>query len=161
MNYKKLSVFALSSLLLTGCASTAAITNSSTTWSDGACSDAKPGVTLAVDYLGKVTTHCALNFQGNGWSLFKAAGFEVRGTAKYPTAFACQINGEPETAKCDDSEISGAYWGYYVTTKNVWGYATTGAADHKSICGTWEGWVYTEDESTQSHLPTPAEFVCK
>jgi hypothetical protein len=125
---------------------------------EGACTESKPGVTLAVDYLGAVEVRCASNFNGNGWELFRAAGFEVLGTNKYPTAFACKINGQPADAKCDDSP--GAYWGYYLATGDSWDYATTGASDQVSKCGSWEGWVYMETEDTVSSLPTPKTFVC-
>ena len=157
----KLALITTIALGLAGCYG-APITQGQTSdsWADGACSKEKPGVTLSVDYLGTVTTHCALNFTGSGWELFKAAGFDVRGTQKYPTAFACQINGEPKTAKCDDSDASGAYWGYYILSGGKWDYATTGASDHRSTCGETEGWVYMQTEKTVSHLPTPPAFTC-
>lgn len=159
---KRIALVALSlfSLALAGCSAgqTPAITKS---WVDGACSQEQPGVTLSVDYLGDVTTHCALNFDGNGWQLFEAAGFEVQGTAKYPTAFACKIDGEPKAFKCDENDPMTSYWGYYTVADGKWGYATTGASDHKSTCGTWEGWVFMESETTASHLPEPQEFACK
>ena len=160
MKYTKPKVIGicLSLLSLTGCASAAPAPT--TTWIEGPCSQAKPGVTLSIDYLGEVTTHCALDYNDNGWNLFKAAGFSVKGTAKYPTAFACTIDGEPKNAKCDDSASTGAYWGYYIAVNGKWDYATTGASDHKSSCGTHEGWVYMETEKTELQLPTPAEFVC-
>ena len=142
---------------LTACTS---VTGTAATWSEGPCSTDNPGVTLSVDYLGKVTTRCAKNFSGNGWLLFSAAGLKVRGTTKYPTAFACQIEGKPEAAKCDDSDVSGSYWGYYIPFNGRWEYAVTGASDHKPECGTWEGWVFMESESTQPKLPTPTEFSC-
>lgn len=157
MNIKLLALSSAILLSLTACTSA---TGTAATWSDGACSQENPGVTLSVDYLGNVTTRCAKNFTGNGWLLFSAAGFKVRGTAKYPTAFACQIDGKPDTAKCDDTDASGAYWGYYIPFNGNWEYAVTGASDHKSKCGTWEGWVYMENELTQSSLPTPTEFTC-
>ena len=144
-------------LLTSGCSVTSPTEAS---WIDGACSNDQPGVTLSVDYLGSVTTRCALGFEGNGWELFEAAGMKVRGTNKYPTAFACQINNEPAGAKCDDSDASGAYWGYYIPVDGTWGYATTGASDHRPKCGTWEGWVYMETEKTVSNLPKPTEFTC-
>jgi hypothetical protein len=160
LNYIKLKVVGscLAMLAIAGCASYSPATEAA--WIEGPCSNSKPGVTLSIDYLGEVATHCAVGYRGNGWNLFKAAGFSVRGTAKYPTAFACQIDGQPKAAKCDDSSSSGAYWGYYLATNGNWGYATTGASDHKSTCGTHEGWVYMESEKTQLHLPTPAEFAC-
>lgn len=147
------------SLTLGGCTAgqTSAVTN---TWVDGACSQEQPGVTLSVDYLGEVKTHCALGYEGNGWGLFEAAGFEVEGTAKYPTAFACKIDGEPKAFKCDESDPVTSYWGYYTVGEGKWGYATTGASDHKSACGTWEGWVFMASETTESHLPEPQEFTC-
>ena len=150
----------LSSLTLAGCTGgqTAAVTKS---WTEGACSQDAPGVTLSVDYLGDVQTHCALNYEGNGWNLFAAAGFKVQGTAKYPTAFACKIDGEPTSFKCDESDPQNSYWGYYTVTDGKWGYATTGASDHKSACGSFEGWVFMENENTVSHLPEPKEFACK
>lgn len=129
-------------------------------WVEGACDNSHVGVSLSISYLGKITTHCALGYQGNGWELFKAAGFDVKGTAKYPTAFACTIDGQPQGAKCDDSDTSGAYWGYYLYTEGAWGYATTGAADHKSVCGDNEGWVYMETEKTKVDLPNPVEYAC-
>lgn len=161
-NLKRITIttIALMSLALAGCSAdqTPAITQS---WVDGACSQEQPGVTLSVDYLGDVKTHCALNYEGNGWGLFAAAGFEVQGTAKYPTAFACKIDGEPKEFKCDESDPVTAYWGYYTVSAGKWDYATTGASDHKSTCGTWEGWVFMEGETTKSHLPNPQEFNCK
>lgn len=160
MNHKNLKAIGLGLALLALTSCSSATPTTVATWADGACSKTAPGVSLSVDYLGDVTTHCALNFSGNGWKLFKAAGFEVKGTAKYPTAFACQIDGNPKTATCDDSNLSGAYWGYYVAQNGKWDYATTGASDHKSACGTHEGWVYMETEKTESHLPAPSEFVC-
>jgi hypothetical protein len=150
----------LSLLVLAGCTTATPTPSAKASWIEGACGQEAPGVSLSIDYLGEVTTHCALSFDGNGWELFKAAGFDVQGTAKYPTAFACQIEGRPANAKCDDSESSGAYWGYYLATDGAWGYATTGAADHKSVCGTHEGWVYMETEKTPLHLPKPSEFDC-
>ena len=131
------------------------------TWAPGACTQEKVGVTLSIDYKGKVTTHCALNYKGDAWTLFNVAGFDVEGTAKYPTAFACKINGQPAESKCDDSASSAAYWGYYVAVAGTWGYATTGASDHKATCGESEGWVYMETEKTVSHLPTPTTYTCK
>ena len=161
MNLKatKLAIAATLTLLLTSCSNTVTTQNPSS-WQDGACDSSHQGVTLAIDFKGEVTTRCALNYSGNGWELFKAAGIQVKGTAKYPTAFACQINGEPKSAKCDDSETSGAYWGYYLLANGKWDYATTGASDHKSKCGDVEGWVYMETEQTVSHLPTPPSYTC-
>ncbi len=160
MNYKKLTVFglALAVLAVSGC--TSSTVAPATSWAEGACSKEQPGVTLSIDYLGAVTTHCALAYSGNGWNLFQAAGFEVQGTAKYPTAFACKIDGNPKATKCDDTESSGAYWGYYLASNGKWDYATTGASDHNSSCGTHEGWVYMQTEKTELHLPAPAEFIC-
>lgn len=160
MNLLKPLGLLLSLVALSGCTTASPAPNSKASWSEGACSKETPGVSLSIDYLGEVKTHCALGFDGNGWELFKAAGFEVKGTAKYPTAFACQIDGQPANAKCDDSDTSGAYWGYYIAKDGAWGYATTGAADHRSVCGTHEGWVYMESEKTPLHLPTPSEFAC-
>ena len=162
ISLKRIALVAITllSLALTGCTGgkTPAISKS---WVDGACSQATPGVTLSVDYLGEVKTHCALNYDGNGWGLFEAAGFEVQGTSKYPTAFACKIDGEPNSFKCDESDPQTSYWGYYTVSDGKWMYATTGASDHKSTCGTWEGWVFMENEQTKSHLPEPTEFSCK
>lgn len=162
MNLVKVTVFAAIALSLTGCAGTQSFTvKDPASWAAGACTESQPGVTLSIEYKGKVVTHCAINYRGNGWELFNAAGFKVQGTAKYPTAFACQINGEPADTKCDDSAASGAYWGYYVAVDGVWGYATTGASDHKANCGESEGWVYMETEKTVSHLPPATNYVCK
>jgi hypothetical protein len=160
LNFKKFALSAALLIALSGCASTPAFeAKNPVTWVEGACSQQHQGVTLAIDYLGKVTTRCAVNFKGNGWDLFDAAGISVKGTNKYPTAFACQINGEPSQAKCDDS--AGAYWGYYILNNGTWGYATTGASDHQAGCGEAEGWVYMVNEETESHLPTPAQYSCK
>lgn len=129
-------------------------------WTEGSCSQSQPGVTLSIDFKGEITTHCALNFDGNGWQLFEAAGFTVQGTAKYPTAFACKINEQPSTFKCDESDPQDVYWGYFNVSDGMWTYATTGASDHQSKCGTWEGWVFMESASTEVKLPKPAEFTC-
>ena len=166
MKIQKSAIVGLSTLalVLSGCSSSPAIISTPNakraSWVDGACSQDIPGVTLSVDFKGAVTTHCAVSYSGNGWDLFGAAGFDVQGTNKYPTAFACKINDEPADATCEDSAASGAYWGYYVSKDGAWGYATTGASDHESVCGTWEGWVYMESEDTVSHLPDPEEVSC-
>ncbi|MEN9707310.1 MAG: hypothetical protein RIS31_876 [Actinomycetota bacterium] len=157
-------VFAAASLTLTlaGCTGNQThVIEDPASWTTGVCTKEQPGVTLSIDFKGQVTTRCALNFDGNGWDLFQKVGFSVKGTAKYPTAFACQINDEPKEAKCDDSDMSGAYWGYYVATDGHWDYATTGASDHHAICGESEGWVYMETEKTESNLPAPTAYACK
>lgn len=146
-------------ILLSGCSQTAETENLAASWISGPCSEEKPGVTLATDYQGEVSVRCALDFKGSGWELFEAVGMKVRGTAKYPDAFACQIDGLPTNAPCDDS--TGAYWGYYLGVNGTWGYASTGASDQFSKCGAWEGWVYMETEKTVSNLPKPTSFVCK
>lgn len=160
---KKLSLLsgaALSlTLLLSGCTQPSDTESLAAGWVSGPCSEEKPGVTLATDYQGEVSVRCALDFGGSGWELFEAVGMKVRGTAKYPDAFACQIDGLPANAPCDDS--AGAYWGYYLGEAEVWGYASTGASDQFSKCGTWEGWVYMETEETVSNLPKPTSFTCK
>ena len=160
---KKLTALAASALsltlLLNGCAESPATVSPASGWISGPCSNEKPGVTLATDFQGEVSVRCALDFKGSGWELFEAVGMKVRGTAKYPDAFACQVDGLPTDAPCDDS--AGAYWGYYLGEQGSWGYATTGASDQFSKCGAWEGWVYTENETTISHLPKPNSFVCK
>lgn len=149
-------------LALTGCTGIQThVIEDPASWAPGVCTQEQPGVTLSIDFKGKVITHCALNYKGNGWDLFQMAGFSVKGTAKYPTAFACQINGDPKEAKCDSSDMSGAYWGYYVATDGHWDYATTGASDHQAACGESEGWVYMEDETTAKHFPTPPAYNCK
>jgi hypothetical protein len=155
----KLIGLMVTALTLSACSATPLPSPPAKTWVEGTCSAATPGVTLSVDYLGNVKTHCALNFVGDGWSLFSAAGFEVKGTDKYPTAFACQIDQKPRAADCSDAG-STSYWGYYLATNGIWTYATTGAADHKSTCGTHEGWAYMQSEKTQIHLPKPVEFTC-
>ncbi len=166
MKIQKLTITLVTALafVLSGCSSSPDLISTPdarrASWVNGACNQEIPGVTLSVDFKGKVTTHCAVNYSGNGWDLFGAAGFEVQGTNKYPTAFACKINGEPADTACDESGASGAYWGYYVSDAGVWSYATTGASDHESKCGSWEGWVYMESEDTVSQLPDPEEFSC-
>ncbi|MEY4554842.1 MAG: hypothetical protein RL197_1269 [Actinomycetota bacterium] len=147
------------SLLLSGCTKPTETESLAAGWISGPCSEEKPGVTLATDYQGEVSVRCALDFKGSGWELFEAVGMKVRGTAKYPDAFACQIDELPANAPCDDS--AGAYWGYYLGADEVWGYASTGASDQFSNCGTWEGWVYMETEKTVSNLPKPTSFNCK
>lgn len=147
-------------LAVTGCASQNP-TNAAT-WANGSCSTSKPGTTLTIDFKGQVKTHCALEFTGNSWDLLKAAGFNVRGTDKYPTAFACLINGQPSTAKCDGTDPVNAYWAYLLGTNGKYDYATTGASDHKAVCGTSEAWVFTETATVpMENLPTPTEFNCK
>ena len=162
LKLKHFTVIAAITLALTGCTGNqTGLVEDSATWTNGACTEENPGVTLSIDFKGKVSTHCALNYEGDGWGLFEKAGFPVKGTDKYPTAFACQINGEPKEAKCDGSDDPNAYWGYYVAVDGAWGYATTGASDHKATCGESEGWVYMESAKTQSHLPAPTIYACK
>ena len=159
MKLQQLAAISSLVLLLTGCSE--APTNDKPTWVNGSCTKAQVGVSLSIDFHGKVSTHCALGYKGNGWNLFTASGFQVRGAAKYPTAFACQINQEPKQAKCDGSDDPNAYWAYYVATNGKWDYATTGASDHLATCGESEGWLYMDSEKTTNHFPAPTEFACK
>lgn len=150
-------------LTLTGCAATPSTTatTSSTTWKDGACSEVSEGTTLDIQFEGKIITRCALKYSGNGWDLIKAGGLSVKGTKKYPTAMACQIDGLPANLKCDDTDPTDSYWMYYVSDTGSWQMAMTGAADHKSVCGQAEGWVWTVGTATKVQLPEPNNFSCK
>jgi hypothetical protein len=131
------------------------------TWAEGACDETTAGVTVSVDFKGQVSTHCAVSYQGDSWKLLKAAGFEVRGTNKYPTAFACTIDGLPKTAKCDGTDPVNAYWAYFIASGTTYDYATSGASDHQTVCGSTEAWVYTETETANlANLPAPQPITC-
>ena len=148
------------SMALAGC-STSVPMIADATWTDGACTETTAGVTVTTDFRGAVTTHCAVGYKGDSWKLLKAAGFEVKGTRKYPTAFACTIDGLPKSAKCDGSNPVNAYWAYYLAEDKTYEYAASGASDHQSICGTTEAWVYTENEGTDlKDLPVPRPIDC-
>ena len=160
MKLKPALAFLGATLLLSGCSSTTPVVNDAT-WTKGPCDETTAGVTVSVDFKGIVTTHCAVGYKGDSWKLLKAAGFEVKGTSKYPTAFACTIDGLPKTAKCDGSDPVNAYWAYYIAEDKTYEYATSGASDHQSICGTTEAWVYTENEgSSLKNLPDPKPIDC-
>jgi hypothetical protein len=147
-------------MALAGC-STSVPMIADATWTVGACTETTAGVTVTTDFRGEVTTHCAVGYKGDSWKLLKAAGFEVKGTSKYPTAFACTIDGLPKSAKCDGSNPVNAYWAYYLAEDKTYEYAASGASDHQSICGTTEAWVYTENEGTDlKDLPVPRPIDC-
>ncbi|MEY4993609.1 MAG: hypothetical protein RIS82_731 [Actinomycetota bacterium] len=127
------------------------------------------GVTLVVDFgagSGKETlTECAENFEGNGWGLMEHSGLTVEGTAQYPDAFVCRINGWPSTDNqdcLDTPTYEEGSWVYFKTLENgAWVRSGQGAADPANIlkCGSAEGWVFitasTPEQEQQPSVSAP------
>ena len=101
------------------------------------CVDAN-GATLASDVLGK-------------------AGVKIEGTAKYPTSFACRVNGVPAAdfdikhkggttrEACDDKNTV-SYWALWVKpAAGAWGYAQEGLDSLKLNPGESLELLYTVD----------------
>ena len=140
---------------------------------EGICKDL--GTTLVVDFGDQIAastiTKCISNFNGSGWQLLKAAGFEVAGTSEYPDSFVCRINNFPNS-KAEDCVgtpgSSGGRWVYFyssVTTGNAtksWSRSPVGAAARKPKCGEFEGWLFiTEKADRKVPAITPKPFSCK
>lgn len=99
------------------------------------------------------------NFAGTGWQLLIAAGLKVQGTADYPNSFVCRINGWPSPSKESCSGTPSptvGYWKYFIATSSLggsWIASGTGAAGHKTECGSAEGWLWVTPESASDSKP--------
>lgn len=103
------------------------------------------------------------DFAGTGWQLLEQAGFDVEGTADYPTSFVCRLDGWPthQMEPC----VNGPYgrtghWSYWVTNAelgNGWIMSGIGAAAHRSKCGQSEAWIWVPagEGSDQAKPKTP------
>ena len=97
-----------------------------------------------------------------GWSLFKTAGIDARGTDEFPNGFVCRIQGWPseQAQDCADTPTySEGHWAYYVTSSELgsgWILSGQGAAAHVPECGGYEGWKWVapgEEASPPSENP--------
>lgn len=131
------------------------------------------GVTLVVDFgsgSGKETlAECAENFEGNGWDLLEQSGLVVEGTAQYPDAFVCRIEGWPSTTNqdcLDTPTYEEGSWVYFKTLENgAWVRSGQGAADPANVlkCGSAEGWVFitaATPEQEQQPSVNPPKLEC-
>jgi hypothetical protein len=129
----------------------------------GACTAARPGVTLVVDFgstsKAKPLTFCAESKPATGWDVFKSAGVNVEGTSQYPVGFTCRIDGFPSLAQQDcqhtptDQEGS---WVYYTATvqggsasggsaqgsTTDWHFSMIGSSMVHPKCGDYQGWRF-------------------
>lgn len=121
------------------------------TWFEGACSAARPGVTLAIDFGDAAgrdgAMRCVQNYQGNGWDVIPAAGFSVQGTDQYPTGFTCRIEGWPMVSAQDCADTptyKEGFWAYYFASPDdsAWRFSGAGATQRTPECGGLEGWRF-------------------
>lgn len=118
------------------------------------------GISVVVDFgtsnANQTIEKCVSNFTGNSWNLLITAGFDVRGTEKYPEAFVCRINMVPDlkSEKCISTPgTTNGSWAYFLAEPGTdsWVYSPYGAASHKAICGSAEGWRFlAPDEQIQT-----------
>lgn len=109
-------------------------------------------------------------FSGSGWELLEAAGFDVEGTADYPSSFVCRLDGWPtramESCRSGPSARTG-HWAYFVTAPDLgagWILSGVGAAAHRSTCGQAEAWVWVQpgaDTAKSAPKSKPKVFACK
>ena len=122
-----------------------------------------PGISVVVDF-GKASTNrtvekCVSSFTGNSWNLLRSAGFDVRGTEKYPEAFVCRIDMIPDlkSEKCISTpgSTSGS-WAYFLAEpgSEQWVYSNYGAANHIAVCGSAEGWRFLSPDEEIDTPPT-------
>ncbi|MEY3846509.1 MAG: hypothetical protein RJA66_776, partial [Actinomycetota bacterium] len=67
----------------------------------------RPTVVAALDDVKQAAT---------GWSLFKTAGIDTRGTDEFPSGFVCRIQGWPSEQEQDCADTptySEGHWAYY------------------------------------------------
>ncbi len=117
------------------------------------------GVTVVVDASrlgGGVRTGCAAGSPRNGLEALRAAGFAVRGTARFP-GFVCRIDDAPASDPCLDSAPADAYWAYWHGPPGGgWTYSDTGAADRRPPVGSVEGWVFSDETGAPPSVAPPA-----
>jgi len=119
-------------------------------------------VTVVVDASrlgGGVRTGCAAGSPRNGLEALRAAGFTVRGTARFP-GFVCRIDDAPASDPCLDSAPADAYWAYWHGPPGGgWTYSDTGAADRRPPVGSVEGWVFSDETGAPPSVAPPARVA--
>lgn len=122
-----------------------------------ACPDAR-GVTVVVDATrlgGGVRIGCTPGAPGDGLQALRAAGFTVRGTARFP-GFVCRIDDAPSSDPCLDSAPPDAYWAYWHAARGgAWTYSDAGATERRPPSGTVEGWVFSDGSGAPPSLAPP------
>ena len=147
-------------------------TGATTTWTDGACATADPGVTVVVDFQqldgnegkrAETVVRCvpARGATRSGIEVLRAAGLRVTGVrgadADSGAAFVCRIQSRPapdETLRvsadathvesCGATPPTTAYWSYWHAPRlgAPWVYSTLGAAARTPSPGSVEGWSF-------------------
>lgn len=130
-------------------------------------------VTLVVDFGNNPgwdqRTVVVEDFTGTGWDLLEESGLAVEGTADYPRAFVCRIDGWPRESDQDCMKMptpQTGYWKYFVASASTggnWIASGVGAAGHRPECGSAEGWLWVTESTPANAKPEvdPEVFVCK
>lgn len=119
----------------------------------GYCPDAT-GVTVVVDFGGlggDAIIRCAPGPQASGLAALQNSGMIVAGTQRWGLAFICRIEGKPgpETESCADTPPATAFWGYWHAANGAsWAYSQRGAANRKPPAGSFEGWSFSLNQSS-------------
>lgn len=109
------------------------------------------------------------DFDGTGWDLLEESGLTVEGTAEYPSAFVCRIEGWPRESVQDCVNMptpQSGYWKYFVASASTgggWIASGIGAAGHRPECGSAEGWLWVTESTPANAKPAvdPEVFECK
>lgn len=119
----------------------------------GYCPDAT-GVTVVVDFQdlgGDAIIRCAPGPQASGLAALQNSGMIVAGTQRWGMAFICRIEGKPglESESCADTPPATAFWGYWhAANGGSWAYSQRGVANRKPPAGSFEGWSFSLNQST-------------
>jgi hypothetical protein len=107
-----------------------------------ACTSAKKGVTVVVDFTklgGKIKTACDPSNPTTGLDALTGAGFTYTFVPKYP-GFVCTIDKLPHP--CNGAPAT-AYWSYWhAQPHGKWVYSNTGAGTYHPKPGSVQGWSF-------------------
>lgn len=139
---------------------------------NGACT--RQGTTLIVDFGTESKLEpiqkCVDSQGASGWQVLQNAGLQVSGTAEYPDAFVCRINGWPsqKTEDCAGTPgLTGGSWVYFYSKPGSAGWlrSPVGAATRKPLCGEVEGWLFVNqvagDQKFAAPKILPSPFTCR
>lgn len=153
---------------------------------DGMCTD-DLGVTVVIDFQdlgavegqdGETIVRCAPPqeagepFDGTGRDALLAAGIDVEGTSRYPTAFVCRLEGRPTSTEtievpgnpdyrelCRETPPAGGFWSYWHSdgVSGAWTSSNLGLENRKAVPGGFEGWSFFNPEPGDPFAPIKPE----
>lgn len=118
------------------------------------------GVSVVVDFGGRIKTGCAAGDPASAWAALQASGFWVEGTQRFPTTFVCRVDGFPAPAQeaCIQTPPASAYWALWsAPAGGSWSYSTQGAATLNPAPGTAIGLAFGAGASPGMAPPAPTQ----